>query len=751
MKSLMAVAVVMLLGGVAQAVTLQSVYDGTVGNTMNLSAGTTYTGALNITRNMTINGNGAQVTMNRATVERISVGSGLTVTINNLRVAGGFNVVKFGTGSTGTVNGVTAVNLETAVEHDGAGSLTIKSCNFQQLTGRGLLTFGDQNSTVMNIVVENTYIADAGYGLQFEGGTRLRAKNVTFKNVTNAIWTSGARLGTAADRAQIIGCTFDSGNFGANLQAQTFVDVSGCTSLGYRYPFQILNGADVNMTDTLILQNGVTNPSVAVGVGNGAVLRATNCEVTGYMNSFDTSVNGTMYIDGCTMTHPQFSGIICKQNSVTDVRNSTFIDNGQDSIFYGTDAAGSGDTSRGAMENNLSINAGVDNVYGTGIALLGSGPYVVRNNAVVNSLDVGIAVRYGANATIEGNQIVANRKAGIFLRDAGNVTMNDNTIAGHTANGQAGIVVDDSNGALVARRNLLAGNNFGIQFRGTASSTDFQYNFVTRSIKQGVSVTEGRLTSSRSAYIDNNSDYQVYVSSSPQSTFIDSLFAATGTRRGVYTERGSCGGSVSNPTLATGGWWNSSSAPVNRCNGSSSDSRMEYQNATVTGYRSSPHLEVLFTGILNGGSVNTRVPASGGALLPGVSLPAGLANNAFVGIFRPSAGFAEAGPEQSAGLPVHVWTSPALQASSGNVTLQFPDGTGLFAHLDRATGGYDALFTASGTSTRTVVIPASRLANGTWYFVNDSGSVPVIETLLGERSSVGVPQGADLRIDAADL
>ncbi|MEO8376360.1 MAG: right-handed parallel beta-helix repeat-containing protein [Candidatus Sumerlaeota bacterium] len=751
-SAVVATVVLLAVGGAASAVTLQSVFDGTVGNTMTLSAGTTYTGGCTINRNMTINGNGATLAMNRSAVERIDVNNGITLTINNLRVTSGFSVAHFGTGSTGTLNGVIANNLETAVEHEGNGSLTVTSSVFSDITSRGIITFGAKNSTAMTLNLKNTEFRNAAYGVQLEGGAKLTATNCSFINVTNAIWTTGGQLGTAAARAKLTSCTFNGGEFGVVLLAGTFTDVNGCTMLGYRYPFQIKFGADVNLSNALILQNGVSNPSVAISVTDGASLRASNCQVTGYVNSFDTSINGFMDIDNCTATHPAFSGIICKDGSVANVRNSTFINNGQDSIFYGTDFAGSGDTARGTIENNLSINAGIDNQFGTGIALLSSGPFTMRNNMVINSLDVGVAIKYGANATLEGNQFVANRKAGIYVSGAGNVTLRDNTSAAQTVNGQAGIIIDGSNGAIVMQRNMFAGNSVGILWRGTASSTNAEYNFATRSLKQGALVTQGVLSSPRSAYVDNVG-YQAFVSSSSQSSFIDSLFTATSVRLGVYTERGACGGSVSNRTLATGGWWNSSSGPVNRCSGSSSDARMEYQNADTGGFRSSPQLEVLFAGVLNNAFVTSRVPSAGGTLLPTVSLPGGLGNNAFVGVFRPSAAFSEAAPGQSAGQPpVYLWSSPALQSSGGNVTLQFPEGTGLLAHLDRTTGGFDDLITAQpGGSTLTFVVPASRLENGTWYFVNDSGYGAAIDLLLGKRSAVGVLPGLDLRIDAADL
>ncbi|MCC6545568.1 right-handed parallel beta-helix repeat-containing protein [Candidatus Sumerlaeota bacterium] len=751
MKTLSAIVAVIVfsgLGGRVPAATLQSVFDATVGNTMNLSAGATYTGGLNINRNITINGNGALLTMNRSAVERINVNSGLAVTINNLRVQGGFSVAKFATGSTGTLNGITASNLETAIEHDGSGTLNVTGSTFSDLTSRGIITFGAKNSTAMTVNIQNVEFRNAQFGIQFEGGAKLNATNTSFVNVTNAIWTTGGQLGTPANRSKLTGCTFNGGDFGVVLLAGTHTDILGCTSLGYRYPFQVKNGADASMTNTVILQNGVSNPSVAVSVTDGATLRAVNSQVTGYMNSFDTSINGTMDIDRCTMTHPAFSGIICKDDSVANVRNSAFIDNGQDSIFFGTDSPGSGDTSRGIIENNLSLNAGVDNQYGTGIALLGSGPYTVRNNIVIGSLDVGVAIKFGATATLEQNQFIDNDKTGIYISSAGNVTLHDNTSAGHTASGQAGLIVDGTNGTITAKRNMFAGNEYGILWRGTAAGSDFDDNFIYRSENQGVSVTQGVINAARSSYINNNG-YQVFVTSSGQSNFLDSVFLAP-SKLGVYTDRGSCGSSGSNLAQATGGWWGAPAGPRNRCN-SSTGQPMEYQNANVSSPRPAAHLETLFTGEIDGIASTSRVPSSSVAL-PIVTLPGNRKPNAFLGIFRPTPGFSDAAPQQATGQPVYLWTSYGLETTPGAVTLQFPEGTALFAHLNRATGGYDDLIVAqtSGASS-TVTIPTNRLANGTWYFLNDSGYGAAIDLLLGRRSSTGVLSGSDLRIDAADL
>ncbi len=737
------------LAASAHAVTLQSVIDGTAANSISLNGSTTYTGGSTITRNLTINGNGALLTMDKTAFERINVQNGATVTINNLRVVGGFSVVKFVSGTSGTLNQVIASAQEITIEHEGTGNITARNCQFSNMVSRAILVFGPRNSTATSVTMDNVYIKNTQYGVQFEGGGKLSARNCTFEGVGQGILTTGAPLNSSNDRAKILGCTFLNGEFGIVLQQNTHADIIGTQLFRYRYPFQVRYGADAFLDEVLIDQSGLSNPSVAVSITDGSTLRAEDSEIYGYMNSFDANTNSLMEVDRCTFVHPQFSGIICISGSEANIRDSYFLDNGQDSIFYGKVIP---DAAKGSVENCVSVNAGADNEFGTGIALLGNGPYIIRNNTIMGSLDVGIALQNNAAATIERNYIANNKKAGVYLSSAGAVTLTDNTISGHTASGQAGLTVTGSNGALTVRRNLFAGNRYGIQYRGSTSSNNFGYNFVTKSIQQGASVTQGSVNSQRAVFLDN-ADWQVLVSSSAQSTFADSVFVANATRRGVYTERGSCSGSVSNRTVSTSSWWNSSSGPQNKCSGSSPDSRMEYQHTDAGSYRSAPQLEALVVGNVNSAGVNLRTPSGGGAL-PTVTMPGGLTGHSFLGVLRPTSGFTETAPAGTNGqLPICLWVSPDLRGNNGNVTLQIPNGSAYLAHYDAGADTFDDLVVASVSGgTATVTMAASRLQNGLWYFLSPTYSQDVLDVLLEKRAPAsGDDANSDNRVDAADI
>lgn len=756
----------LLVAATAPAVTLQSVIDGTAGNVVTLSSGTSYTGAATINRDLTINGNGATLTLNKAAFERINVPSGFTLTVNNLQVQGGFSVAKFATSSSGILNGITATGQNTAIEHEGTGSLTVTNSSFANLDERALLLFGPSNSAATSLTFNNVTITNAPFGLLLIGGATLNFTNGTFTSVNRPFNATDAVLGSSGNRARIESVTLTGaaagGDTGFALGSSTFTDLVGVTINKFRYPVQLPGNSDAFLQNVTIDDKGISNPSVAVSIRNGSKVRAEDCVFIGHMNSLDATTNSTIEAERCTFIHPHFSGIICIQNSVANVRNSFFIDNGQDSLFYGKETLAGGeqpDTSRGTIENNVSINAGVDNVAGTGIALLGTGPFTVTNNVVTGSFDVGIVTKNRTTATIRRNMVAANKKSGIVLNGAQNVTLRENSIVGHSVASQAGLIVEGNSTTVNVYSNLVAGNDFGVIYRDGAATSSFIRNFFTQNAKQGISVTSGRVTSTYSSFLDN-SDWQAHVGSSQVSIFQDSAFRAPN-KRGVYTERGSCSGSPSNLTNATANWWNAASGPQNRCSGASPDARMEYQNANVSGFKTSANMEAYYSGDSVRGTSPTTL-SSGASPWLTVTLPARTKAHSVLGAMRIVPVIPGSSPPNALDTrAVFLWVTPNLTELAGIVSLTFRTqplaSQPLLARYDSQTGTFDAALGANWSPAApdlvTVIASPSFLANGTWFFMPADTLIDnnVLDALLGQRDGTGLDANSDTRVDAADL
>lgn len=577
-------------------------------------------------------------------------------------------------------------------------------------------------------------------GSHFTGGTYGVLLDNGFANISNTDFTgleqALAAINGAGSQAEPIvlnGVTMTNISlFGFLSNAGGYVNVTNGTYTKIKHPFELEANTQATMTGTVINASNVALPGPAVVMRGGSGGTFDNMTVTGHLNSFDAKEGATLTVKNSHMISPEFSGVIAEDSSVATVQNNVFTSNGQDGIFIGTAAAS--DHSTGLVENNIILDSGVgpiDNAIGrtsqagSGIALTGAGPFIVRGNEVGRSFDAGIVNLGGTAGTIlENNVIYGNLKAGFYLQDINGIIVRDNMVVAQTVTGQAGLSLNNVTNVAFSR-NFVSNNNYGVIAGGTESGVTHTASVFLQNAVQGMSINAGTQTVTNSAFLNNaTSSYQVFVNSAGQSVFSNCSFSAAN-KLGLYTNRGSCQAPSGLRTTALNNYWNNAAGPKNNCTGASPDSRMEYQNADVAPFLTASKTEVFYSGDTLR-SISSSVLSADATAWVSAAMPVASFTDTTLGLMRLAASISETAPAGVADpRAIYLWsTGPLKRMTSSNVTLRFTmPGTPTnikFSHYNRTSLKFDSqlnVTTDAGFPGKWIVTAsADKFVGGTWYF-----------------------------------
>ncbi len=298
------------------------------GDTINFSVSGTIaltTGAISLSKNLTIDGTGQSVAVDGSNASGVfSVGSGATVFLRNLTISHGAatgtngGAIVVGAGSTLTVDTCT---LSASTTNGSGGALAnFGTTTFTNATISGNFTSAGGGGAVYNAgtmtvsgttVVNNSAPNDGGAFLNDSTGTLTIANSAFSGNSANANGGGGGALANVG-AATITGSTF-SGNSAVGYGGAIRADASGAPGFG---KLDV-----VNSTFAGNVSNGSAGGGAIASVNAGAV-RLFNVTVASN-SATGTSFGGGLYVGGGTTLQ--------SQNSILS-GNAAPAGNGQDCI-----------------------------------------------------------------------------------------------------------------------------------------------------------------------------------------------------------------------------------------------------------------------------------------------------------------------------------------------------------------------------------------------------------------------------------
>ena len=390
---------------------------------------TLISGAISLTKNLTIAGTGASVIIDGNGASQIfAIGSGVTVNLQSLTLQHG------------------------------------NSANGGAVSNAGILN--------LSHVVFSNNVATQGAAIFSSSGSTLNGSADSF-NSNSSTYSGGA--------------IYTAGNM--SLTLETFG--SNASSLGAGGAVAISSSSGtVTISNTSFSANTAGGGGGAVNGGNGASLSLSNDSFTGNQASSGGAVSNSesMLLDHCTFTNNQarnYGGAVNTGASSASITNSTFTTNGPvaaatslqgGAIYNGFNLSLAGDTfdrniaQFGAgVYNNQDITVDTSTFTGNGAAS-GAGGFYDQGNAARN-----ITIN---NSTFTGN--TSNYYAGGLTVGGGtySTTITNSTVSGNRASQYGGGI--DSFGALILSGSTVSGNTTtaasgaygaGISLGGGATST----------------------------------------------------------------------------------------------------------------------------------------------------------------------------------------------------------------------------------------------------------------------------------------
>lgn len=628
-------------------------------------------------------------------------------------------------------------NLAQGVSHPGPGSISISGSEFLTLANFAL-NLGYENGGVLLDLRTSRFQAGT-IAVQLRKGT-LAANECTFLGFEQGIVCLEG-LNSPPLPGIIRDCRFENmSTFGIHFPDGGHAQVSGCVLLRNQAGIFMKTGGSIFVKECRIDSDSIALPGVGIGLRSGVQAFIHDTEIIGHLNSVDAQMNTELLVEDCMFRRPLFSGIILLDNSVMTVRRSQFLDNGQDGIY-----SDDGDfytrepipPCRGTVEECYVDNAGahpadpavgITERAGSGIVTIGKGPWRIVGNRVRGSWDVGFVTGSDAEFYMQYNESYGNRLGGFVATGTARGTIEDNLFAGSSEGGvQPGAQVGlNSRVALTLRRNLLAGNGYGVieSQVSSAYSTSLNDNLFVQNINQGLTNRLGMISSRRNVFLDNG-DWQIFVLSPAQSIFADGVFSAPN-KKGLYVERGPCLSPYGVPAVATLNYWNNSAGPWNGCLGPSPNTRMQYQNCIVEPFAELPPVEAWYSGDPLAGKAETSVSRQSTPWFQ-CQLPERTQRHQVFGAQRPSIDSGVVAPPDAMDpRPIFLWNTLALRGLPGEIraTIQTRPlaGTVTFVRVDPATGSVlrtlPVSWNESAPTKAIISAPASAWSPGVWFFVS---------------------------------
>jgi parallel beta-helix repeat protein len=271
------------------------------------------------------------------------------------------------------------------------------------------------------------------------------------------------------------------------------------TSPGVEAAFR-LNGIDLNAKNYLTVQGlkvqlansaGITSASAASnitvdsstlyyngGTGIGAPTGSNNWTVSNNQLSYNGGGQGLGLSSGDNMC------LLCSVGA-TGTGFQVYGNTSSNAYGDGIYINGSGHS----VHDNTFANNG-NSGFGYGIELICSSTEVYNNDVSgSNAGYTAIELNGGDNNYVHNNVVHGNAGSGIAL-DAGISQVSYNVVYGHTTSNTAGILLNGSNGSLVAN-NTLYGNYIGLQLYATTTSATIKNNLVVSNSTVGIGFASG--------------------------------------------------------------------------------------------------------------------------------------------------------------------------------------------------------------------------------------------------------------------
>jgi hypothetical protein len=464
------------------------VFTSGLSGAINLSTSSGGLGVLTLSKNLTINGSGATITVEGGSSSGVStnaqvfsVSSGVTITLQDLTISNGFK----------TGNGGGIVN---------SGNLTITSCTISNneafnsssvgnVKGGGVYNSSSGQLTINSSTISGNTTSETSTGSAYAGGlcndqgtATINDTSITGNTLSTGGHGSGAGVANVANpsgsatmtlnRCTISGNTMTgTGHYGygggifnrtqAGSLSVNYTTISGNTVNGFTHTDGgglFSNGLSATLTNCTVAGNSTTIVSGGTASDGGAglsnfsgTLSLVNCTVA---SNTDSTAKGGFYVNGGTVNliNTIFSGNTNSSGALDITRGQGTV-NATNCLLKTAVTAGSGNTINGTNTNNLfgtdPLLGSLQNNGGTTqtMALAENSPAIdAGTNSVLSSpynlttdqrgaaREIGSVVDIGAYEYIPSITVTsASEGSGTISSNNGDSTATDTTLRGAIA------------------------------------------------------------------------------------------------------------------------------------------------------------------------------------------------------------------------------------------------------------------------------------------------------------------------------
>ncbi|MGI9649000.1 MAG: beta strand repeat-containing protein, partial [Acidimicrobiia bacterium] len=435
------------------------------GDTIIIADGTTCLGNFNVSTPVTIRSTtAAGATIDGGSVEAgpvVDVTTGGSVTLQNLTITGGVNLLTTGNGGGVHINAATVSIIDStitgnsAVDGGGiynelAGTVVVSggsiTDNTATVAGGGAFSNGTSTFSGVNVGTSlSPNIAPNGGGLYNKGTMNVNSLTNVDSNTATSVAGGGGGIWNDAtlniDNAIITSNdATDAGGGIHNISGgdlnvtNTEITLNTAAAAG-----GVLNnngaeaGSTADITDSMVTLNQATDAS---GLGGGGIYN---------ISDFSHVLKATLTLDGTTV-----SGNTSANDGAAGVRNQDSTATITDSTVANNDATGSGGgirTSGTLTVTDTTISGNTTTSTGGGIALDGTGSTVTVTGSVIDNNDAtgdggGVSAGgLGTSATISSSSITRNDAAsgaGVSSGTGAAVAVTNSTVTDNHATSQGG-------------------------------------------------------------------------------------------------------------------------------------------------------------------------------------------------------------------------------------------------------------------------------------------------------------------------
>jgi parallel beta helix pectate lyase-like protein len=665
-----------------------------------------------IQHNITIQGNGAVITINGGPIR--SSTSGRQLNIENCTITGNsvWAAVGYYNGATGEISNV-------AISCPGGTSVYVnKSTSVLNNVHISNSTYGVQGRGNCNITQTNGNYSGCTYSYQQEEGTsnwlagsvtQAGGAALTFNNTTQ-VTMNGTRV-SMTDKNSIAIQFKDSSS--GNL---TGIIISG-PSHGI-----LADSGNINLSSGAFTSPFLFNDGAGAGVASqkGASLTVKNSNFTGFANVIQVSANtpqGTANVENCRFTDSEVSALSTVEAVNLRFYNNLCLDPKQDAIYL--------KKSTGKIERNRIFRS-----LNTGIAVLNcpSG-LVISDNLIKGCIHQGIALTEKSNnIIINNNTSIENIIANILINDSSSGTAFNNIFANAPDIDIRFQGMDECKSI----SNIIFGAPTGVECQNSNNS-HFRMNRICNHSLEGILNFSGSPTQAICSDFQNNA------------TGDSSRYSILNTSLGIFTGQGNSIGPAAsngyfndagNVSYFTKNYWGAENGPDGKGSGDGSVLNWNSGNGSTVTYQPFSTEANVFSDHTGSLEVSPNGKHTWTGSFPWISIEfkykssaPSIGNEICGGLFCNKTSFL--GPESFPDnfLPDHiyvVWTSHLAMHYSRSIKINFqydPAGVTktLKAYRRKPDGGYDPVESVHTPGNNTVIItPVDPFdAQGTYVLVEE--------------------------------